>query len=173
MSEPSKFYRRLIPIVMLPICLPIDKAIVRLSGYSIVNRIYAKAGGMRERPCLLMTTVHWKTGKHKTVVLPYHQFGNQYVVQGSLAGRPQDPVWATNVRAHSTTWLRVDRKLKFCHAHIAQGEERERLWKEITSDGAYLGYAKKAYPRILPLVVHTPVDPNAAIKPEIDRATEE
>jgi len=65
---------------------------------------------------------------------------------------------------------KVDGTWKFCRAHIAQGDERERIWQEITSDGAYVGYAKKAYPRILPLVVHTPVDPNTVKKPDIDRA---
>ena len=170
MPKPSKFYQRLVFLTLYPACLPVDKALVRLTGYSLVNRIYAKAGGMRERPCLLMTTLHWKTGAPKTVVLPYHPFDHRYVVQGSLAGRPQDPVWATNVRAYPFTWLKVDGAWKFYRAHIAQGEERERIWKEITSDGAYVGYAKKAYPRILPLVVHTPVDPNTVTKPDIDRA---
>lgn len=107
MPKPSKFYQRLVFLTLYPACLPVDKALVRLTGYSLVNRIYAKAGGMRERPCLLMTTLHWKTGAPKTVVLPYHQFDHQYVVQGSLAGRPQDPVWATNVRAYPFTWLKL------------------------------------------------------------------
>ena len=170
MAKPSKFYRRLVPLTLYPASLPVDRALVRLTGFSLTNRIYAKAGGVRERPCLLMTTTHWKTGVSKTVVLPYHQFGDQYVVQGSLAGRPKDPVWATNIRAHPLTWLKVQGKWLFCRAHVAQGEERERLWKSISADGAYVGYAKKAYPRIIPLVVHTPIDPDRAEKPDIDRA---
>ena len=119
-----------------------------------------------------MTTVHWKTGELKTVVLPFHQFGDQYVVQGSLAGRPKDPVWATNVRAHPLSWLKVGGQRLFCRAHIAQGVERESLWKEISADGSYVGYAKRAYPRIIPLVVHTPIDPGEITKPDIDRAAD-
>jgi deazaflavin-dependent oxidoreductase (nitroreductase family) len=172
MGRPSKFYRRLIPLTLIPGSLPIDKALVQLIGYSFTNRIYSKAGGMRERPCLLMTTLHWKTGEPRTVVLPYHRFGDQFVVQGSKAGRPEDPVWATNVRAHPLTWLNVGGQKVFCRAHVAQGEERQRLWKEITADGAYLAYEKSAHPRIIPLVVNTPIDPTTVTKPDIDRATE-
>lgn len=171
-DEPSRFYQRLVPLTLIPGALVVDKLCVRLIAYSWINRIYAKASGMRERPCLMMTTLHWKTGLPRTVVLPYQRFGERYVVIGSLAGRPNDPVWATNVRAHPTTWLRVDRRLFGCTAHIAQGEEREQLWKEISADGSYTHYQKRALPRILPLVVHTPIDPAARTKPEMDRASD-
>ncbi len=169
-AKPSRLYQRLVPLTLIPGALVVDKFCVRLFNRSLINRIYARASGMVERPCLMMTTLHWKTGLPRTVVLPYQRFGDQFVVIGSLAGRPNDPVWATNVRAHPTTWLRVDRAFFACKAHIAQGEERERLWKEISADGSYAHYAKTAHPRILPLVVHTPVDPAAQAKPEIDLA---
>ena len=169
-GRPSSLYRQLIPLTLLPGAGAVDKALVRLLDYSVVNRIYTHAAGVRERPCLLMTTLHWKTGRPRTVVLPYHRFGNQYVVIGSLAGRPQDPVWASNVRAHPMTWLRVGGQEVFCRAHVAQGEERERLWSEISADGSYVGYMKKAHPRVLPLVVNTPVNPNEVEKPPMDRA---
>jgi len=167
--KPSRIDQWLVPLTLIPGGLAVDKVSVRVFNYSWINRIYAKAGGMRERPCLMMTTLHWKTGLPRTVVLPFHRMGDRFVVIGSLAGRPNDPVWATNVRAHPRTWLRVDRRLFACDAHVAQGEERERLWKEISADGAYLGYQKRARPRILPLVVHTPLDSAGRSKPDIDR----
>jgi len=169
--KPSRFYQRLVPLTLIPGALVVDKLCMRLFSYSLVNRIYARASGMLERPCLSMTTLHWKTALPRTVVLPYQRFGDRLVVIGSLAGRPNDPVWATNVRAHPITWLRVGRRLFACRAHVAQGAERERLWKEISADGSYVHYAKSAHPRILPLVVHAPIDPAQQRKPEMDRAT--
>ena len=35
----------------------------------------------------------------------------------------------------------------------ATGEERERVWKIVSDDGAYLGYEKMAYPRVIPVFV--------------------
>jgi deazaflavin-dependent oxidoreductase (nitroreductase family) len=170
MPEPSRLYRKLIPLTLIPGALDVDKISMRLFDFSLVNRIYSRAAGVGERPCMLMTTLHWKTRLPRTVVLPYHPFGKQYVVIGSLAGRPSDPVWATNVRAHSSTWLRVGGEQLACDAHIAKGEERERLWREISGDGAYMAYQESAYPRVLPVVVHTPIDTRQQRKPAIDRA---
>ncbi len=167
--KPSKLYRRLIPLTLIPGALAVDKLLMRFFDYSVVNLIYTRAAGSGARPCLLMTTMHWGSGRLRTVVLPYHQSGEQYVVIGSLAGRPNDPVWASNVRVHPTTWLRVGGKDLCCRAHIAQGDERAQLWKEISGDGSYLAYAKRAHPRILPLVVHTPIDRSSVTKPDIDR----
>ena len=171
-GAPSKLYQRLVPLTLLPGALPLDKALVRTLDYSVVNRIYAKASGMAERRCLLMTTLHWKTGEPRTVVLPYSRFGDRYVVVGSLAGAPKDPVWVSNIRQHPTTWLRVGGQRVFCRAHVAEGEEREQLWQEISADGSYRGYAKRARPRLLPLVVHEPVDAREVTKPPIDRVPE-
>lgn len=171
MSEPSPFYRRLIPLTLIPGALAVDKRLVRWLDFSLVNRIYSRAAGVRERPCLLMTTLHWKTRLPRTVVLPYHRIGDRFVVVGSLAGRPQDPVWASNVRVHPETWLRVGGRDLACRAHVAHGEERQQLWKEISADGGYRAYEKRAHPRILPVVVHTPLPPGRASRPPIDRVT--
>ena len=82
---------------------------------------------------------------------------DRWVVVGSHGGRSNDAVWAKNLRAHpDAVRLRAGWRWQRVHAHEARGEERARLWKEITKDGAYLHYEKTAAPRIIPLMVLTP-----------------
>jgi deazaflavin-dependent oxidoreductase (nitroreductase family) len=168
--EPSRLYQKLISLTLLPHALDVDKLLFRMSNYSIINRIYSRAAGVAERPCLMLITSHWKTGLLRSVVLPFHQDDQRFVVIGSHGGRPTDPIWALNLRAHPHSWVRVDRHWRSCRAHVARAEEHQRLWKEISADGAYLHYEKLAHPRVIPLVVLEPEDPAQATRPGEDRA---
>ncbi len=169
-SEPSRFYRRLIPWISNPRGLAVDRWLVRATGRSLMGHAYLRAGGFALRPHLLLETIHWKSGVRRTVVLPYLEDGERFLVVGSHGGRPTDPIWVHNLRAHPEVWVRPrDRRWRFAHAHVAQGEERERLWSAITQEGAYRIYERAAHPRVIPVVVVTPVDPAAAIRPSEDR----
>jgi deazaflavin-dependent oxidoreductase (nitroreductase family) len=171
MPVPSAVYRHLIPLVSNPRGLALDRWLVRATGHSLVGRVYLRAGGYALRPHLLLTTIHWKSGALRTVVLPYSEDGARYLVVGSHGGRPTDPVWARNLRAHPEVWVRPrDRRWRFARAHVAQGEERDRLWRIITAEGAYRYYERMAHPRVIPVVVLEPADPGAAPRPSEDRA---
>jgi deazaflavin-dependent oxidoreductase (nitroreductase family) len=171
MSEPSRLWRRVIPWISHPAGLAVDRWLVRATGHSLMGRAYLRAGGYPVRPHLLLTTLHWRTGARRTVVLPYSEDAGRYLVVGSHGGRPTDPIWALNVRAHPTVWVRpADRRWRLAKAHVAQGDERERLWRGITADGSYLYYAKHSQPRVIPIVVIEPVEPAAAHRPREDRA---
>ena len=156
------FYRRLIPLVMIPHASKLERAYYRITNHSIFNLIMTRASGFEPRPCLMLRTLHWKSGKMRDMILPYGRDGERYILTGSLAGRPKDPVWVTNIRAHGCAWIRVDRKWTFCNAYVAQGEERERLWREGNPEGQYENYAGLAHPRILPVTV---LDPREATQP--------
>jgi len=165
-TAPSPFYRRLIPWISNPRGLAVDRWLVRATGRSLMGHAYLRAGGFELRPHLLLETIHWRTGQRRTVVLPYQQDGERYLVVGSHGGRPTDPIWVHNLRAHPEVWVRPrDRRWRFARAHVAQGDERRRLWAAITSAGAYLGYERAARPRVIPVVVVAPVDPATAIRP--------
>jgi len=168
---PSRFWRRLIPIVSNPRGLALDRLLVRATGHSLIGRAYLRAGGYPMRPHLLLETVHWRSGARRTVVLPYHEDGDRLVVVGSHGGRPTDPIWALNLRAHPQLWVRPrDRRWRFARAHVAQEEERARLWHAITAEGAYRYYERLAHPRVIPVVVIAPVDASRAERPHEDRA---
>ena len=83
------FYRRLIPLVMIPRASVVERLVFRWTGFSLFNPIMTRASGFDPRPCLFLRTVHWKTGKTRDMVLPYLVDGGRFVVTGSLAGRPE------------------------------------------------------------------------------------
>jgi len=170
-AGPSRFWRRVIPIVSNPTGLAVDRLLVSATGESLVGRAYLRAGGYPVRPHLLLETAHWRSGRRRSVVLPYGEDGGRFVVVGSHGGRPTDPIWALNVRAHPWVWVRPrDRRWRFARAHVAQGEERERLWRAITAEGAYRLYERHAHPRQIPVVVIAPADAAGAVRPSEDRA---
>ena len=178
-KPPSRLHQRLIPWLSNPRGLAVDRWLVRLTGFSFMGRMYERAGGSTPRPHLLVETTHWKTGIRKTIVLPYQVIEDRYVVVGSHGGRPTDPIWALNLRAHPQVWVRPKTSSwvrpkggarQFCQAHRARGAERELLWKVVSEGGAYLHYKKTAHPRVIPLFVLDP-EPQR-IRPDEDWADE-
>ncbi len=165
MPAPSRFWQRMIPFFSHPTGLAIDRLLMGVLDRSLMGHMYHRAAGMPLRPHLLLRTIHWKTGRIRTVVLPYQKSRDpggeeRILVVGSHGGRPTDAIWSLNLRAHPQVWFRVERRWHFGRAHIAQGAERESVWKEITAEGAYRHYEKAAHPRIIPAVVIEPlVDP--------------
>jgi deazaflavin-dependent oxidoreductase (nitroreductase family) len=133
--------------------LRFDRALVAATGFSLINQLYARAGGFTPRPCLLVTTEHHETGALRTVVLPYRTDGEAWLVVGSHGGRPTDAIWAKNLRAHPRVEIQVGRRRIPVTAREAEGAERERVWEIVAGDGAYVGYQKMAHPRIIPVFV--------------------
>jgi deazaflavin-dependent oxidoreductase (nitroreductase family) len=136
----------------------IDRFIVRHTGFSVITWQYAKAGGNPYLSTLLLTTIGKRTGQLRTKALPYYRDGDRRVVLGSNGGGPNDPDWVWNIRANSAAWIRVSRRDRAVHAHIATGEERERLFAQITATRDSLArYQERAstFGREVPIVVLT------------------
>ena len=136
-----------------------DRALVRVTGFSIITWQYAKAGSNPYQATLLLTTIGAKTGQLRTRALPYYRDGARLVVIGSNGGGPKDPDWAWNIRANDAVWICVGRKRRPARAHIAQGDERVRLFEHITSTRDSLArYQERAatFGREVPLVVLEP-----------------
>jgi deazaflavin-dependent oxidoreductase (nitroreductase family) len=106
--------------------LKVDRHIVRWTGFSLMTWQYAKAHGSPYSPVVMLTTIGAKTGKQRTSVLPFTEWGDSYVVVGSNGGGPKDPSWIINARANGTSWIRLKGRRTPVTAHIAQGEERQR-----------------------------------------------
>ncbi len=151
-----KLWMRVALFVSNPAGLRVDRWLVRATGFSFMNQFYSRAGGFRPRRCLLLRTRHHRTGKARTVVLPYTPDGEGWLVVGSHGGRPADAVWARNLRVNSDCAVRAGWRWAECVAEEAQHEERQRTWGIVTADGSYLGYEKLAAPRIIPVFVLCP-----------------
>ena len=132
----------------------IDKFIVWLTGYSVITKQYSLATGEVYRTTLLLKTIGSKTHRLQTAALPFFVVGDEFVVRGSAGGGPTDPQWVHNIRKSSEVWVRINRKNKPMHAHVAQGLEREKLYKTLCGMSASTAsYQKMCAPRELPLVV--------------------
>ena len=147
----------LVDLVSNPVGLALDRLLVRLCGYSFVTWVYNRASGVGYIDSLLLTSTGSKTGRRRRAVLPYHVDGERFVIVGSNGGSQRDPHWAVNLRANPQAEIHVRRRRRAVTAHVAAGEERERLWQTITRGrGPYAWYQQTAAPREIPVVVLAP-----------------
>lgn len=111
--------------------------------------------GMRRERLLLLTTKGAKTGTDRTTPVMFHPDGDRVVVMASNAGAPKAPDWYANLRADPSVRVEIGDDDYPATATVATGDERARLWAEIT--GLYpffLDHEQKAN-REIPLVVLT------------------
>jgi deazaflavin-dependent oxidoreductase (nitroreductase family) len=148
---------------------PVDRFVVRVTGFSPMTFQYAVATGMPvgrafrgARQVLLLTTIGRRSGRLRTTVLPYFRFGDDLVVCGSNGGGPTDPQWAGNVRADGHAWIRVGGRHRPTRAHVATGEERAAMFPAVARQhGGLERYQQQAskYGREVPLVRLVPITP--------------
>ncbi len=107
-------------------------------------------------PSLLLDHVGAKTGTKRTSPLVYGVDGANFVLVASKGGYPKHPAWFHNLRANPDTTIQVGSSKRAVHARVAEGEERERLWKLMV--GVYGGYEsyRRRTEREIPLVVLEP-----------------
>jgi deazaflavin-dependent nitroreductase family protein len=102
---------------------------------------------------LLLTTKGRKSGEPRTTPLIYESDGDRYVIVASKGGAPKDPGWYKNLAKTPEVELQVRDEVFAAHAHVADGEERDRLWKLAAQQWPdYDEYAKKT-DREIPVVV--------------------
>jgi deazaflavin-dependent oxidoreductase (nitroreductase family) len=113
-----------------------------------------KVGGqMAGMPLLLLTTIGNKTGRTLTKPLCYSKEGNRLFVLASFAGSPHNPAWFCNLEANPMVTVEVGTERFQARAHIASGEERERLFKlQADKMNIFNDYQKKTT-RQIPAVV--------------------
>lgn len=115
-------------------------------------------GGPGMLPTLLLTTTGRKSGKPRSLPLIYGEAGGNHVVVASKGGLPTQPVWYLNLEANPACELMVGAKRITARARVAQGEEREQLWKQMAAlYPPYDEYQTRASARTIPVVVLDPV----------------
>ena len=114
-------------------------------------------GGPGVLPTLLLTTTGRKSGEPRSLPLIYGEADGAYVVIASKGGMPNHPVWFLNLEAKPECELMVGPKAVPARARVAEGEERERLWKQMAElYPPYDDYQKNAGDRVIPVVVLEP-----------------
>lgn len=133
-------------VAVTPFGAALDQLCVRWLGESPVSWVFARSEGVEYNTPLLLTTRGRRTGRSRTVVLPYFAAGRgRLAIVGSKGGLPSDPYWALNLRADPSATVFVRRRSVRVEVALASGAERDRLWSSITARSpVYLAYQKRA-----------------------------
>lgn len=121
-------------------------------------RVYRETGGERGyhwhgATILLLTTTGRKSGEPRTMPLIHRTDGDRWVVVASKGGWPHDPIWFLNLQADPNADIEVPGEKVPVRAYVADGEERERLWKLMNEEWpAYDSYQENT-DRQIPVVV--------------------
>ena len=142
-------------LLMSPGGLAFDRYLVRYTGASLLNLVFARQHGFEPRPALLLRTQGSKTGLWREVALPWFEIGNEVLVVGSRGGLPTDPYWVRNIRVNPEVELVVHRELRTATGRFAAGDEYETLWQQVTAQvPVYSEYQQKCENlRLIPLVL--------------------
>jgi deazaflavin-dependent oxidoreductase (nitroreductase family) len=124
----------------------IHPTLYRLSG----GRVGGKLMGL---PVLLLTTTGRKSGQARTSALMYLPQGDDFVVIASFLGEPRHPHWWSNLLARPTASVMVGTKRVDVTAREADGEERERLWREVNAKTPDYDEYQSRTSRRIPVVV--------------------
>ena len=124
----------------------------RVSGGRIGGRVIGL-------PVLLLTTTGRKSGQSRTRALTYFAKGEVSVVVASYLGEPRHPDWWLNLRRNPSAVVQRGREVVRVRAREARGEERERLWREITAMAPDYAEYQSRTERVIPVVVLEPERP--------------
>jgi deazaflavin-dependent oxidoreductase (nitroreductase family) len=100
----------------------LNKPVYRLSG----GRIGGKVG---KAPVLLLTTTGRKSGLERTAPVVYLADGDNVVIINTNAGHEKVPAWSLNLKAKPRAEVEIGRDKRRVVARVAEGEEREELWR--------------------------------------------
>ena len=117
-----------------------------------------KVGGQFEgAPLLLLHTKGARTGQERVNPVMYRPDGDRLVIFASKAGADTNPDWFHNLRANPEASVEVGGETKAVRAHVAEGDERQRLWEAHKSQWpGFADYETKTQ-RQIPVVILEPV----------------
>ncbi|MAE94265.1 MAG: hypothetical protein CL910_06355 [Deltaproteobacteria bacterium] len=124
----------------------------------LFRRTGGRIGGRVDGLDVLLLTVRGRrSGLPRTQPLPYFHDsqhpGERLVLLASFGGNERDPDWCRNLDEDPEVKVRLKQASGKGSARRAAGEERTRLWREITEEHPrYLAYQDKTR-REIPVVV--------------------
>jgi deazaflavin-dependent oxidoreductase (nitroreductase family) len=99
------------------------------------GRVWGKVG---RAPVLLLTSTGRRSGQSRTAPVVYLADGSNVVVIGSNAGNKNEPGWSFNLKANPDAHVEIGGEHRDVRAHVAEADERERLWKAMNQQ--YAGF---------------------------------
>ena len=104
---------------------------------------------------LLLTTTGRRSGEERTMPLIYQPDGDRYVIVASKGGWKDHPGWYYNISEKPEVDVQVWGDRFPARASVAEGEERERLWKLMTAAWPQYDDYQTKTEREIPVVVLT------------------
>ncbi|WP_187776117.1 nitroreductase family deazaflavin-dependent oxidoreductase [Antrihabitans cavernicola] len=137
---------------------PLFKLVVKAAAANDIRK-QRKSGGTalsQGNPVVLLTTVGRKSGQERTVPLFFTEDDDRIVVVASYGGQDVHPAWWLNLRDAGEGWVEVGGKKHKVTPTVAEGPERERLWKKLTDFFPNYDKYEAKTARKIPVVVLTP-----------------
>jgi deazaflavin-dependent oxidoreductase (nitroreductase family) len=102
---------------------------------------------------LILTTTGRKSGKERKNALIFQEVPGGYAIVSSKGGSPDHPDWHYNLEANPDVKVQVKGDKFDARAHVADSEEREKIWPKMAKVWPdYNEYVKKT-DREIPIVV--------------------
>ena len=127
--------------------------------------LYEKSGGTEGTTlldtgllCVLVTHRGNRTGAMRKIPLMRVKDGDSYVLVGSWAGAPENPVWVYNLRADGDVELRDETEVRSMRVReVEDPAERARAWElAVAAYPPYEEYSTKTS-RTFPIFIAEPV----------------
>lgn len=127
----------------------------------IIEEFRANGGRVGGRfdglPLLLLHHRGARSGKERVNPLAYRAVeGDALAVFASKGGAPRNPDWYHNVRANPEVEVEVAGRRIRARARVAEGEERERIWRAQASEVPAFGTYQERTGRTIPVVILEP-----------------
>jgi deazaflavin-dependent oxidoreductase (nitroreductase family) len=108
--------------------------------------------GMHRERLLLLTTTGARSGQQRTTPMMFHADGDRVLVMASNAGARKTPDWYANLSVNPSVRVEIGDESYPATATVLTGDERARLWADITTANPFfLDHEKKAE-REIPVV---------------------
>jgi deazaflavin-dependent oxidoreductase (nitroreductase family) len=108
--------------------------------------------GMHRGRLLLLTTTGAHSGRQHTTPMLFHPDGDQVLVLASNAGARKPPDWYVNLSANPAVRVEIADDSYPATATVLTGDERARLWAEITTANPFFLQHEKKAEREIPVV---------------------
>jgi proline iminopeptidase len=102
---------------------------------------------------LLLTTTGRTSGNESTTPLIFGMDGDNPVIVASKGGTPEHPGWYRNLSKNPEVGVQIKGEKFRARARDAEGEERERLWKQMNGIWPHYDEYQEKTDRVIPVVV--------------------
>jgi deazaflavin-dependent oxidoreductase (nitroreductase family) len=147
--------------LMTRMVMKFDVCSVRWTGDSFFMWLFSRRAGLTKDPqfktrtakALVLTTQGRRTGRERSVVLPYFTFGDLTFVVGSKGGAPEDPDWVGNLHETPVASVCMDRRARPVRCRPATREERALLWPQLIAFAPTYEAYQQGTRREIPLII--------------------